>query len=145
MSEPTYVSINRQMLSVIDFNFNILGIPKRSLGLQSEDEFRLSMHQLREEIDEIEKAFSHGDFIGVLDGLVDLEYFLLGIFYKSGINEPTHAELFDTVHQANSLKKVGVKTGREGYGAADAVKPESWVNPEIKFARILDRVNKRGS
>ncbi len=145
MSEPTYVSINKQMLSVINFNYDILKIKKRSLGIQARDEFDLSMHQLKEEISEIEDAYSIGNFIGVLDGLIDLEYYLLGVFYKNGVNEPTHAELFDAVHQANVLKKQGVKAGREGYDAADAIKPESWVDPEIKFARILEKVVRRGS
>ncbi len=145
MSEPTYVSINKQMLSVINFNFDVLDIPKRPLGIQEQDEFSLSMHQLREEIEEIQDAYSQGDFIGVLDGLIDLEYFLLGIFYKNGVNEPTHSELFDAVHQANILKKQGIKAGREGYSSADAIKPKAWVDPEIMFARILEKVAKRGS
>ena len=140
-----YISINKQMLSVINFNYEILGIQRRRPGLQDEDEFGLSMHQLKEEISEIEDAYEKEDFIAVLDGLIDLEYFLLGIFYKNGINESTHAELFDAVHQANMLKKMGTKKGREGFDAADAVKPDSWTNPEIKFARILDRVSQRGS
>lgn len=145
MSENTYISINKQMLSVMNFNRTILNIQPRKVGLQSEDEFDLSIHQLREEIDEIEKAYNHGDFIGVLDGMIDLEYFLLGIFYKNGINETTHAELFDAVHQANLLKKSGIKAGREGYEAVDAIKPEEWTDPELKFARILEKVKLRGS
>lgn len=143
--DMNYVSINRQLLSVIDFNKNILGIARRQPGLQELEEFKLSMHQLKEEIEEIEEAYDHGDFIAVLDGLIDLEYFLLGIFYKNGINEPVHAELFDAVHSSNMLKKRGVKAGREGYDAADAVKPESWTNPEIRFARILDKFSREGS
>lgn len=143
--ENTYISINKQMLCVMNFNRTILNIPPRQLGLQSEEEFKLSMHQLKEEIFEIETAYDHGDFIGVLDGMIDLEYFLLGVFYKSGINEPTHADLFDAVHQANLLKKAGIKAGREGYSAIDAIKPEEWTNPEVKFARILEKVKRRGS
>lgn len=146
MSERHYIPVNKQMLDVINFNRNILKIEHRKPGLQNQDEFKLSMRQLREEIEEIESAYEKGDFIGILDGLVDLEYFLLGIFYKNGINESTHAELFDAVHQANLLKKMGTKAGREGFGnAADAVKPSSWVDPEIKFARILEKVDSHGS
>jgi predicted HAD superfamily Cof-like phosphohydrolase len=140
-----YISINKQFLDVRHFNANILGIKRRTPGLQVEDEFKLSMHQLKEEIGEIEEAYSRGDFIAVLDGLIDLEYFLLGIFYKNGINESAHAELFEVVHEANMLKRAGVKAGREGYDATDAIKPDSWTNPEIKIARILDKVNRRGS
>ncbi|MDJ0952542.1 MAG: hypothetical protein QNJ81_02565 [Acidimicrobiia bacterium] len=146
MSEREYIPVNKQMLDVINFNRTVLKIPPRKPGPQGKKEFDLSMHQLKEEIDEIETAFERGDFIGILDGLIDLEYFLLGIFYKNGINESTHAQLFDAVHQANLLKKMGVKEGREGFGdAADAVKPDSWVDPELKFARILEEVTLRGS
>ena len=144
MSDRQYIAINKQLLDVISFNQNILGIDLRKPGPQVKDEFELSMHQLKEEILEIEEAFERGDFIGILDGLIDLEYFLLGIFYKNGINEPTHTQLFDAVHQANLLKKAGIKSGREGYNAADAIKPDSWTNPEILFARILDKASKRG-
>lgn len=145
MSDRQYIAVNKQLLDVINFNSNILKITRRKPGPQDAEEFELSMLQLREEITEIEESFEKGDFIGILDGLIDLEYFLLGIFYKNGINESVHAELFDAVHQANLLKKIGTKTGREGYDAADAIKPDSWTNPELKFARILDTVNKRGS
>jgi len=145
MSDRQYIAVNKQLLDVINFNSSVLGIMRRRPGPQDAAEFKLSMHQLREEITEIEEAFEKGDFIGILDGLIDLEYFLLGVFYKNGINESVHAELFDAVHQANLLKKIGTKEGREGYDAADAIKPDSWTNPELKFARILDKVNERGS
>lgn len=141
MSENQFIAVNKQLLDVRNFNQHILNIPRRKPRPQVKDEFELSMHQLKEEITEIEEAFKMGDFIGILDGLIDLEYFLLGIFYKNGINEETHAELFDAVHQANLLKKAGIKPGREGYDAADAIKPDSWTNPEVKFARILDRAS----
>lgn len=147
MSEDRqYIPVNKQFLDVVNFNRTILGIPPRKPGPQVENEFRLSMKQLREEIDEMEAAFDKGDFIGVLDGMIDLEYFLHGIFYKNGIDEKTHAALHDAVHQANLLKKIGVKEGREGFGdAADAVKPDSWVDPELKFARILEKATLYGT
>lgn len=139
-----YISINKQFLSVVDFNANVLEISRRTPNFQDKDEFKLSMHQLKEEIEEIEEAYNNADFIGLLDGLIDLEYFLLGIFYKNGISEATHSELFDAVHKANMLKKMGTKPGREGYSSADAFKPDSWTDPELKIARILDKVRERG-
>ena len=42
-----YISINKQFLDVRHFNANILGIDRRNPGLQVEDEFKLSMHQLK--------------------------------------------------------------------------------------------------
>jgi len=145
MSDRQYIPVNKQFLDVMNFNRTILGLDRRKPGPQTKDEFNLSMHQLKEEIEEIEEAFERGDFIGILDGLIDLEYFLHGIFYKNGINESVHAELHDAVHQANLLKKTGVKPGREGYEAVDAIKPDSWTDPEIKFARILEEATLRGS
>src|SRR5690606_14084035 len=133
-----YVEINRQMIQVIDFNRRILGISKRRPAMQDEDEFKLSLKQLREEIDELEEAYNNNDFIGTLDALIDLEYFLLGIFWKNGIDEKTHCKLFNAVHSANMMKKMGVKAGREGFRAADAVKPSDWTDPQLMFARILE-------
>jgi predicted HAD superfamily Cof-like phosphohydrolase len=72
--------------------------------------------------------------------MVDLEYFLLGVFWKNGIDEVTHQKLFSAVHSANMMKKLGVKEGREGFKAADAVKPSDWTDPQIMFARILEDV-----
>lgn len=146
MSDREYIPVNKQFLDVVNFNRVVLGIDPRKPGPQPKNEFKLSMKQLREEIEEIEEAYEKGDFIGILDGLIDLEYFLHGVFYKNGINESTHAELHDAVHQANLLKKIGTKEGREGFGnAADAIKPDSWVDPELKFARILEKVTLRGA
>ena len=138
MNEPVLIKINIQMLKTIAFNQEILGLERRPPMLQEPDEFRLSVHQLREEIDEFEQAYKKGDFIGVLDALIDLEYFLYGVFWKNGISEEVHAELFDAVHDANMMKRRGVKAGREGYDAADASKPAEWTDPTLKFARILD-------
>ena len=138
MSDDVFVKINVQMLKTIDFNKDILGIERRTPGLQEPDEFKLSLHQLREEIDELELAYKHQDFLGVLDALIDLEYFMYGVFWKCGIPEHLHSELFAAVHSANMMKKRGVKAGREGYDAADANKPESWTDPTLLFARILE-------
>ena len=137
-----YIEINRQMIQTIDFNRKILGISPRTPAMQSEDEFKLSLKQLREEVSELEQSYEYQDFIGVLDALIDMEYFLLGIFWKNGIDEKTHEKLFTAVHNANMMKKLGVKKGREGFEAADAVKPTDWTDPQVMFARILEE-NKR--
>lgn len=136
--EVQYVEINRQMLQTIDFNKRVLGVTKRQPGPQSQDEFNLSLKQLREEISEMEDAHTNNDFIGVLDALIDLEYFLYGVLWKNGIDERMHSKLFLAVHNANMMKKLGVKKGREGFKAADAVKPSDWTDPQVMFARILD-------
>lgn len=126
---------------VVEFNQKILGIEPRKLGLMTPLEFSLSLKQLREEILEMEEAYDKGDLIGVVDGLIDLKYFLLGVVYKHGISEQVFNEMFQAVHEANMEKKLGVKKGREGFGnSADAVKPEDWVPPEARIQEILSRV-----
>lgn len=120
------------------FNQEILGIAKRDLGWMEENEFQLSLKQLREEIDEIEEAYQNQDLVGVIDGLIDLDYFHKGVIYKHGIQEPLYNDLFLAVHQANMEKKKGVKATRQGFGnAADAVKPEGWLPPEKRLQKIL--------
>jgi len=130
--------MSKQYTQVVDFNRAILKIAKRPVGIQDPDEFMLSMTQLKEEIGEIEEAYKHQDFVELIDGLIDLEYFLLGIFYKNGLSSKTHEDIFTAVHIANLNKKAGIKKGREGFSAADANKPEDWVSPEQAIIDILE-------
>lgn len=123
---------------VVEFNQKILGIAPRKVGLQNANEFDLSMHQLQEEITEIIEAYLNQDLVGVIDGLIDLDYFLKGVIYKHGLTPSLYENLFTQVHEANMDKKKGVKKGREGYGdAADAIKPQGWVPPEDRIRKIL--------
>ncbi|MAE84327.1 MAG: hypothetical protein CMB80_16415 [Flammeovirgaceae bacterium] len=130
--------MSRQFHQVQNFNGDVLEIPMRPVGMQSQDEFDLSMRQLQEEQNEIMQAYAADDFIGVLDGLFDLQYFLFGIFYKNGINAETYEKIFTVIHNCNMTKVKGIKAGREGFDAADAVKPESWVSPEEQISKILE-------
>lgn len=130
--------MSKQYTQVVDFNRHVLGITKRPVGIQDPDEFMLSMTQLKEEIREIEEAYKHQDFVELIDGLIDLEYFLLGIFYKNGLSSKTHEDMFTAVHTANLNKKAGVKEGREGFSAIDANKPKNWVSPEAAIIEILE-------
>lgn len=124
---------------VVSFNREILSIQERPVGLMSPNEFNLSMRQLREEISEMEDEYDRGNLVGVVDGMIDLHFFLLGVIYKHGLKEELYEKLFHEVYSANMEKKAGVKKGREGFGnAADAVKPEGWIPPEERLARILE-------
>ena len=123
------------------FNKQVLGIEPRDLQMMPEDEFRLSMKQLREEIDEIEEAYREGNLVGVVDGLIDLDYFHKGIVYKHGINYAIYQMLFGQVHDCNMTKKKGVKETRQGFwDAADAIKPQGWIAPEVKIYETLKAV-----
>lgn len=121
------------------FNELILNIGGRELSLQDPKEFLLSLHQLREEIDEIQLAYGEGDLAGVVDGLVDLDFFQKGMLHKMGITEEKYDKCFDAVYDANMKKKLGTKEGRHGYGQnMDAVKPEGWAPPEELIKKILE-------
>lgn len=120
------------------FNRHVLGITPRNIGLLGEDEFRLSMRQLREEIEEIEKAYEEGNLVGVVDGLIDLDYYHKGIVYKHGVTPALYLQGFETVHRYNMAKKLGVNPQRQGFGgSADAIKPEDWVGPEEELNTLL--------
>lgn len=119
------------------FNEEILGIPHRDKGLQEEDEYRLSHHQMQEEVGEFLEACEQEDFIGALDALIDNVVFTYGVAYKMGIDSKTFHECFEAVMHSNMSKKKGVKEGREGYNASDAIKPEGWMAPEDAIAKIL--------
>lgn len=126
------------MKKVQEFNFQVLGVPQRELCMMPQEEMQLSLVQLREEIQEMEDKYKEGDFVGVIDGMIDLQYFLFGVVYKHGIPEYLWEKMFKAVHEANMEKKLGVKKERGDFGAADAIKPEGWVPPEQRLQELLD-------
>lgn len=119
------------------FNRKVLGLAARPMGMMPKEEFELSLKQLREELQEIEDAYNRGDFVGIVDGLIDLDYFHKGVVYKHGITPHTYNRCFRAVHEAN-LKKRRSRVARDGSSAADAVKPDGWVPPEREIQNILD-------
>lgn len=128
---------NQDMVEI--FNRKVLNIEPRPLSLQEPQEFLLSLKQLREEIDEIQEAYAEGNLVGVIDGLIDLDFFQKGVLYKMGISEDLYSDCFQLVFDANMEKKLGVKKGREGFGnAADAIKPKGWIPPEERIFNRLE-------
>lgn len=123
--------------SVVEFNQKVLGIAQRSKVLQPVDEFKLSHKQLTEEANEFLEACEDFDYINAIDAVIDSLIFGFGILYKLGLSEREVDEIFAAVMEANMTKKLGVKAGREGFNAADAVKPVDFVSPETRIMRIL--------
>jgi len=123
---------------VVKFNKEILDIDSRPLGLQSEDEYRLSHHQMNEEIIEFLEACINDDYIGAIDACIDNLVFTMGVLYKLGIDDNLYEKIFTTVMEANFSKKKGVKKGREGYAAVDAMKPSDFISPEDRIRLILE-------
>lgn len=124
--------------SVIEFNHDILGIEKRSLGPMPVAEMEHLIKSLHEEVDEFEEACSDGDFIKQIDSLLDGIYFALGGLYKMGLTAEMVDDIFAAIHAANLRKKKGV-VARRDTGAPDAIKPDDWISPDERIARILDR------
>lgn len=122
---------------VFTFNRVVLGKGETEPHLVDSEEMALSLHQFREEVQEIEDAYNAGSLVGVVDGLIDLQYYILGVVYKLGISEAVFRQCFDLVHLKNMEKMKGKKKGRDQYDAADAVKPEGWVGPEEEMAAII--------
>lgn len=126
-----------QFSQVQQFNHEILGIAPRAKGPQPIEEAQLSHRQLTEEANEYLQAIKDGDYIGAIDGCIDSIIFAMGILYKLGVREDQFDSIFEVVMSANMSKKIGVKKGREGFDAVDAIKPEGWVPPEETIAKIL--------
>lgn len=129
--------MSKQFYQIQQFNQEVLGINPRQLGEQDKGEFDLSVKQLKEEVREFEEARASGDFIKQIDALIDLQYFTIGVLYKLGINADQYEQICTAVHGCNMMKKVGVKKERGDHGAADAIKPDSWKDPEQKIIGIL--------
>lgn len=125
---------------VVEFNQKVLKIEQREIGMLSGGELDISMKCLKEELDEFEQAYQHGDLIGCIDAIIDLRYFAIGVLYKMGLSPETIRKCDSAVHSANMEKKLGVVAKRAVEGAADAVKPVGWVSPEERIIEILDEV-----
>ena len=124
---------------VVDFNKSILGVKRGIIiQLQTDDENRLSVTQLKEEAEELSEAHANRDIVGVIDAVLDSVYFSYGILYKLGLDEELVDTLFAAIHHANMTKKKGVKANRPGFDSADATKPAGWVAPETVMTDILD-------
>jgi predicted HAD superfamily Cof-like phosphohydrolase len=122
---------------VVKFNQDILHIAPRAHGLPISDEFELTAHQLHEEASEYQHACWNSDYVGAIDACIDSIFFAIGALYKLGITEEEFNTIFKAVTNCNMTKTKGVKSGREGFDAADAIKPSDWVSPEERIMEIL--------
>lgn len=123
--------------SVVEFNKDVLGIEKRKKSLLPPPELNQTTKCLREEIDEFEKAHSHGDFVEGVDALMDLMYFAIGGLYRMGLSPEEMDACWKVIHECNMNKQIGVVPRRGDGSSPDAVKPDGWKGPEEKIAEIL--------
>lgn len=122
---------------VTDFNTLALGIPQREIGLLDKGELDYALKAMREEAEEFALAHVNQDPVAAVDAVIDEIYFCIGFLRRMGLTPNQMRACFDAVHRANMEKKVGVQHKRGGEGVIDAVKPEGWVGPEEKIAKIL--------
>jgi len=115
----------------------VLGISPREINLPELEEAKLSTLQLKEEATEFLDAVNDGLLGYAVDAIVDSIYFSYGILYKMGVSEEKMDRIFSIVHEANMKKQIGIKKGREGFDALDAVKPEGWEAPEEQIEMVL--------
>lgn len=131
--------MSKEFRLVSAFNQTVLGLAVRKHGLQDGEEARLSFAQLAEEAQEYMDANLEGDLPGAVDACIDSIVFAMGILFKMGVTEEEFDTIFEVVMNANMTKKIGVKAGREGFDAADAVKPTDFIPPEVFIKEILSQ------
>jgi len=122
--------------AVVQFNSQVLGIEQRPPASLCTAEFNHGLKCLNEEVVEFGEAHVQADYIGQIDALVDLMYFATGLMYKLGLTPAQIHACQMAVHDANMTKKKGVVAKRDT-GAPDAVKPEGWIPPEARIAKIV--------
>lgn len=138
MSHPCNSTVKPQSFAhaIVDFNQQILRLQPRELGPLEGGELSATLKAFDEEITEFKDALRDGDFIGQIDALTDLKYFIDGALYKMGLTAEQINDINFAVHDANMQKKLGVVEKR-GNPLGDAVKPEGWVSPEERIGQIL--------
>lgn len=103
--------------------------------LPEREVFKRRMHMLQEELSELKDAWLDRDDVAFVDAYGDLLYVLLGGVEEAGFDiEP----VFNVIADANDAK-IDWKKGRPYVTREDGkiLKPEGWVGPESKIAKIL--------
>lgn len=121
-----------------EFNQKVMKIEPRKLGMMDPAEMAFAAKSLREEIVEMVDAFDLGDLVGVVDALIDLDFFRRGILYKHGITPELYEKLFAVVWSKNMKKELGQPKPTRCELALDAIKPIGWVGPEDEIRQLLE-------
>lgn len=103
---------------------------KDQFGILPEEEMKVKIGHLYEELAEIDKAHKEGNIYEISDGLIDLIYVASGLLNL--MNMPAQA-LWNDV-QARNMQKIRAtkdNVGKRG-STFDVIKPEGWLPPRIK-------------
>ena len=126
--------------SIYKFNTELLNVQTGTPKLLERAEFNWLNSALLEEIDELHTARDTKSITESVDSLLDLAYFAIGGCVRMGLTAEQIEECFQTVHNANMKKKMGIKESRPQDGSiADAIKPSDWMAPEELMERIIFR------
>ncbi len=132
-------TMNTLLEMVERFNRQIIGVPipdRPTILSYQRSEARLS--HMREELTEIEDAFSDECIADVTDGVIDLAYVALGTLIEMGI---TAGAAFEEVHVANMKRERGHNPSRPDTQDHDAVKPAGWTPPDIEKLLSITRAD----
>lgn len=103
---------------------------KDQFGILSEEEMKVKIGHLYEELAEIDKAHKEGNIYEISDGLIDLIYVASGLLNL--MNMPAQA-LWNDI-QARNMQKIRAtkdNVGKRG-STFDVIKPEGWLPPRTK-------------
>lgn len=103
---------------------------KDQFGILPEEEMKVKIDHLYEELAEIDKAHKEGNIYEISDGLTDLIYVASGLLNL--MNMPAQA-LWNDV-QARNMQKIRAtkdNVGKRG-STFDVIKPEGWLPPRTK-------------
>ena len=109
---------------------------KDQFGILPEEEMKVKIGHLYEELAEIDKAHKEGNIYEISDGLIDLIYVASGLLNL--MNMPAQA-LWNDV-QARNMQKIRAtkdNVGKRG-STFDVIKPEGWLPPRTKD--IIDSI-----
>lgn len=81
---------------------------------------------IQEELNEMREAIENGDFLGMIDALIDIVVVTKGTAVMIGIPWRAH---WNEVHQANMTKEVGQNKKRP-HMSFDLIKPPGWKGPD---------------
>lgn len=120
--------MNSMIKDVTDFT-NKFGLPISKI-VTYPDTDRMAL--IAEEFDEILIAYARGELVGILDGLVDLVYVIIGTAIQSNL---PFEDAWILIHQAN-MRKERADPNDHHQGI---IKPEGWISPNPSIEELIRR------
>lgn len=103
----------------------------------TEDEFRLRMRLIDEELREYQDAYNNDDLVEMADALVDLVYVVLGTAVAHGFHN--FDKMFDEVHRSN-MSKLGADGKPIIREDGKVLKGPNFFRPQLKPFLVYNNV-----